>query len=119
VHWLSGECLMQTPYHVSLDRFVAEKALFLTTACLAYGDETVHCLRCGSRIKWEEAFISTHCAAEECIGTGKISQIDIPYCPQCEEIPYTRGCFHPPPPHPISATSPVRTSLAIAKVAAR
>src|ERR1700722_456701 len=47
---LSSECLMHTPHHVSLDRFVTEKALFLTTACLAYGDETMHCLRCGTRI---------------------------------------------------------------------
>jgi hypothetical protein len=31
---------------------------------------------------------------EDCVGTGTIVQVDIPYCPQCEEKPYVRGCFH-------------------------
>jgi hypothetical protein len=28
------------------------------------------------------------------VGTGTIVQVEIPYCPRCEEIPYVRGCFH-------------------------
>jgi hypothetical protein len=44
--------------------------------------------------KWEVAFISTQCLTELCIGTGKITPVDVPYCPQCEEIPYERGCFY-------------------------
>lgn len=85
---------MQTPHHVSVGNFVAEKALFLATACLEGEAEKLNCARCGIRIKWEVAFISTHGADQQCIGTGKISQVDIPYCPQCEERPYSRGCFH-------------------------
>ena len=85
---------MQTPHHVSVDAFVAEKGFFLTTACLECGGESLKCAGCGTRIKWEVAFISTHRIAESCIGTGKISQVEIPYCHQCEEIPYLRGCFH-------------------------
>jgi len=85
---------MQTPHHVSVDNFVADKALFLMTACFDYGDNQAHCSQCGMRIKWEEAFISAHRMAEQCLGTGTIVQVDIPYCPQCEETPYVRGCFH-------------------------
>jgi hypothetical protein len=91
---VKGECRLQTPHHVSVDNFVADKALFLMTSCLDYGDKQLHCSQCGTRIKWEAAFISAHRMAEDCIGTGTIVQVDIPYCPQCEEIPYVRGCFH-------------------------
>jgi hypothetical protein len=91
---VKGECRLQTPHHVSVDNFVADKALFLMTSCLEYGDKQLHCSQCGMRIKWEAAFISAHRMAEDCVGTGTIVQVDIPYCPQCEEIPYVRGCFH-------------------------
>ena len=85
---------MQTPHHVSVDRFIASKALFLMTACFGYGDKQPHCSQCGACIKWEVAFISAHRIAEECVGTGTIVKVDIPYCPGCEEKPYVRGCFH-------------------------
>jgi hypothetical protein len=91
---VKGECRLQTPNHVSVDDFVADKALFLMTACFDYGDKQPHCSQCGTRIKWEVAFVSAHRIAEQCMGTGTIVQVDIPYCPQCEEIPYVRGCFH-------------------------
>jgi hypothetical protein len=84
---------LQTPHHVSVDTFAADKTLFLMTACFDYGDNQAHS-QCGTRIKWEAAFISAHRMAEDCVGTGTIVQVDIPYCPQCEEIPYVRGCFH-------------------------
>ncbi len=85
---------MQTPHHVSVDDFVADKALFLMTACLDCGDKLMHCSQCGTCIRWEEVFISAHRLADQCVGTGTIVQVDIPYCPQCEEKPYLRGCFH-------------------------
>lgn len=47
----------------------------------------MHCAQCGTRIKWAAAFISAHRMAERCLGTGTIVQVDIPYCPQCEETP--------------------------------
>jgi hypothetical protein len=84
---------MQTPHHASVGTFLADEALFFATSCLAWGDN-MNCVHCGTRIKWEVARVSTHFAAEECIGTGKISQVDIPYCPQCEERPNGLGCFH-------------------------
>jgi hypothetical protein len=73
---------------------MADKALFLITACCENEDKQLHCAQCGTRTRWEEAFISVHRVAEHCVGTGTIVQVDIPYCPQCEEIPYLRGCFH-------------------------
>jgi hypothetical protein len=85
---------MHTPHHISVENFAAEEALFLATACLEYPDKVMSCAQCGTQIKWEMAFISTHCQTELCIGTGAITPVDIPYCPQCEEIPYERGCFH-------------------------
>jgi hypothetical protein len=85
---------LKTPHHVSVDAFVADEARFLMTACIEYGDKYMHCADCGTRIKWEAAFISSHGLAEDCVGTGKIVQVDIPYCPKCEEMPYLRGCFH-------------------------
>jgi hypothetical protein len=91
---LKGECILQTPHHVSVDGFVADEALFLMTACFDYGANQAHCSQCGTRIKWEMAFVSAHRIAEQCVGTGTIVQVDIPYCPQCEEKPYLRGCFH-------------------------
>lgn len=91
---VKGECRLQTPQHASVDGFFAEEALFLATACFDYGDRQPHCSQCGTRIKWEATFISAHRIAEQCVGTGIIVQVDIPYCPQCEEIPYVRGCFH-------------------------
>jgi hypothetical protein len=91
---LKGECRLQTPHHVSVDDFVADKALFLMIACGEYEDKQLHCVQCGTRIKWEATFISAHRMAEQCVGTGTIVQVEIPYCPQCEEIPYPRGCFH-------------------------
>ena len=91
---LKGECRLQTPHHVSVDDFVADKALFILTACRECEDRQLHCAQCGTRIKWEAAFISAHRMAEQCVGTGTIVHVDIPYCPQCEEIPYLRGCFH-------------------------
>jgi hypothetical protein len=94
VRTVKGGCRLQTPHHVSVDDFVADKALFLMTACFDYGDNQAHCSQCGTRIKWEMAFISAHRIAEQCVGTGTIVQVDIPYCPQCEEKPYVRGCFH-------------------------
>jgi hypothetical protein len=91
---VKGECRLQTPHHVSVDNFVADKALFLATACLNYGRRQLHCAQCGTRIKWAAAFISAHSMAEQCLGTGTIVQVDIPYCPRCEETPHVRGCFH-------------------------
>jgi hypothetical protein len=91
---VKGECRLQTPHHISVDNFVADKALFLMTSCLDYGDKQLHCSQCGTCIRWEAAFISAHRMAEQCLGTGTIVQVDIPYCPQCEERPYVRGCFH-------------------------
>jgi hypothetical protein len=73
---------------------MADKALFLMSACLESEDKHMHCAQCGTRIKWAAAFISAHRMAERCLGTGIIVQVDIPYCPQCEETPYVRGCFH-------------------------
>jgi len=94
VRHVKGEYRLQTPHHVSVDTFVADKALFLMIACVEYGDKHMHCSQCGTRIKWEAAFISAHRMAEHCIGTGTIIPVDIPYCPQCEEKPYWRGCLH-------------------------
>lgn len=94
VRHVKGGYRLQTPHHVSVDTFVADKARFLMTACVEYGDKHMHCSQCGTRIKWEPAFISAHRMAEHCIGTGAIIPVDIPYCPQCEEKPYWRGCFH-------------------------
>jgi hypothetical protein len=85
---------LQTPQHASVDGFSAEKALFLAIACLEDRDKHMHCAQCGTRIKWEAAFVSAHRMTEDCVGTGTIVQVDIPYCPQCEETPYVRGCFH-------------------------
>jgi hypothetical protein len=85
---------MHTPHHISVESFAAEQALFLATACLEYPDKKMNCAQCGTRIKWHVAFISTHALTELCIGTGTITPVDIPYCPQCEEIPFERGCFH-------------------------
>jgi hypothetical protein len=94
---------MQTPHHVSVDHFVAEKALFLLAACLEVGDKDLTCARCGTQIKWEVASISTHCTAYQCLGIGIICQVDIPYCPECEEPPYVKGCFHVPEGHNVAA----------------
>jgi hypothetical protein len=94
VETFKGEYRLQTPHHVSVDTFVADKASFLLTACLDYANKQLHCSQCGTRINWVAAFISAHRVAEECVGTGKIVQVDIPYCPQCEETPYMRGCLH-------------------------
>jgi hypothetical protein len=94
VRHVKGGYRLQTPHHVSVDTFVADKARFLMTACVEYGDKHMHCSQCGTRIKWEPAFISAHRMAAHCIGTGTIIPVDIPYCPQCEEKPYWRGCFH-------------------------
>jgi NAD-dependent SIR2 family protein deacetylase len=91
---VKDECKVQTPHYVSVDNFVVDKALFLMTACVECGGNDMRCTQCGTRIKWEAAFISAHRIAELCVGTGIIVQVDIPYCPRCEETPYTRGCFH-------------------------
>src|ERR1700733_15326307 len=91
---VKGECILQTPHYVSVDTFDADTALFLMTACFDYGDNQAHFTQCGPPLKWEAAVISAHRMAEDCVGTGTIVQVDIPYCPQCEEIPYVRGCFH-------------------------
>jgi hypothetical protein len=91
---VEGEYKLQTPHHVSVDNFIADKALFLMSACLENWDKHMHCAQCGTRIKWEPAFISAHRVDEECVATGTIVQVDIPYCPRCEETPYVRGCFH-------------------------
>ena len=91
---VKGECRLQTPHHVSVNNFMADKALFLATACLNHGHRQLHCAQCGTRIKWAAAFISAHRMDEQCVGTGTIVEVDIPYCPLCEEKPYVRGCFH-------------------------
>ena len=91
---VKGECRLQTPHHVSVDTFIAAKAVFLATACLNHGGKHLHCARCRIRIKWAGVFISAHRMTEQCVGTGAIVQVDIPYCPQCEEKPDWRGCFH-------------------------
>jgi hypothetical protein len=90
---VEGRCRLQTP-HISVDAFMADKALFLATACLNHGHRQLHCAQCGTRIKWAAAFISAHRMDEQCVGTGTIVEVDIPYCPLCEEKPYVRGCFH-------------------------
>jgi len=94
VAWLKSSFVMHTPHHVSVEAFAADEALFLATACLEYPDKNMNCAGCGTRIKWEHAFISVHRLTENCVGTGKITPVDIPYCPQCEERPYELGCFH-------------------------
>jgi hypothetical protein len=94
---------LQTPHHVSVEMFVADKAFFLLTACLDYVNKPLHCSQCGTRIKSVTAFISAHRLAEECVGTGTIVQVDIPYCPQCEETPYMRGCLHVRDGHDVAA----------------
>jgi hypothetical protein len=35
----------------------------------------------------------THCLRELCVGTGAITSVDVPYCPQREETPYEWGRF--------------------------
>ena len=45
---------------MSVDSFVAERALFLAISCLEYGDKPMNCAHCGTAIKWEWAFISGH-----------------------------------------------------------
>jgi hypothetical protein len=85
---------MQTPHHATVESFVAEEDFFVTTACLEYPDKKMNCAQCGTRVKWEVAFISTHRLTELCMGTGTITPVDIPPCPQCEEARYERGCFH-------------------------
>ena len=77
---MEGECRLQTPHDFSVDNFVADKALFLATACLSHGHRQLHCTRCGTRIKWV-VFISAHRVAEDCLGTGAIIQVHIPCCP--------------------------------------
>ena len=67
---------------------------YSSTACLDYGNHQLFCSRCGAYIRWNIAFISAHRMTEDCVGTGIIVQVDIPYCPRCEEKPYLRGCFH-------------------------
>jgi hypothetical protein len=80
---------VQTTYHVSVDNFVAERALFLVTACFEFGDKPMNCAHCGTAIKWELAFVSAHCG-----GTGGTVRVDIPYCPRGEKTPYAAGCFY-------------------------
>jgi hypothetical protein len=36
---------------VSVDNFVAERALFLVTACFEFGDKPMNCAHCGTAIK--------------------------------------------------------------------
>jgi hypothetical protein len=85
---------VQTTYHVSVDNFVAERALFLVTACFEFGDKPMNCAHCGTAIKWELAFVSAHGLADLCGGTGGTVRVDIPYCPRCEKTPYATGCFY-------------------------
>jgi hypothetical protein len=85
---------VRTPHHVSVDNFVAERALFLATACLEFGDKPMNCAHCGTAIKWELAFVSAHGLADLCGGTRGTVRVDIPYCPRCEQTPCATGCFY-------------------------
>ena len=80
---------MQTPHHVSVDSFVAERALFLAISRFEYGDKPMNCAHCGTAIKWELA-LSPRIAVAPGEQFGSIFRI----APECEKTPYATGCFY-------------------------
>ena len=66
--------------------------------------ERVHaysCRRCWSRVLKEICYVSEHLNGfGDCCGTGRVEQVEIPYCPSCEGNPkppdkkILRSCWH-------------------------
>lgn len=56
----------------------------------------IKCKKCGTRIEQVTCFISIHNKDwNGCVGSGKIEQVPLPYCPKCEGVPTrTSTCIH-------------------------
>ena len=60
-------------------------------------DGTFYCKKCGSQILQATCYVSIHLREFEplCAGSGKVRQINYPFCPKCDgEIEYAQACFH-------------------------
>jgi hypothetical protein len=72
---VEGECRLQTPHHVTVNGFEADKAFFLATACFDYGDGQVHRAQGRARLKWQAAFISAHLFSVDEAGAGNVRKL--------------------------------------------
>ena len=87
---------MQTPKGITLQEFHDARAAFLRDKCVSWPTTgVVTCAACGERIKCAPVVFEIHQAGEQqCIPEGDEFEAGVPYCPQCEELPASRGCVH-------------------------
>ncbi|OHA48815.1 MAG: hypothetical protein A2806_03920 [Candidatus Terrybacteria bacterium RIFCSPHIGHO2_01_FULL_48_17] len=88
---------MQTPTQFridsleELDRLISQHA----EAYYTKTGEVFVCKNCGAEVQEVHAYISLHTTLfSNCAGSGKVKQVGIPYCPNCELTPNNRGCVH-------------------------
>lgn len=49
---------------------------------------------CHAPIAFVNAYVSIHFIGFKCAGNGRVTRIEVPYCPRCEQMPELYGCFH-------------------------
>jgi len=55
------------------------------------------CAKCGAPPKLTLVYLSLHISEfESCAGPGRVWEVFLPWCPQCEPEPEQYGCVHMP-----------------------
>lgn len=88
---------METPAaRGTLQEFEAEIESYLSENCLKNESDEVRCRWCWTKTEFKVCYVSIHTTAfDNCSGSGRVKQIPIPYCPNCETEPtQDRSCVH-------------------------
>lgn len=86
---------MRSPYRVTSDEALQALRKWTRKHVLFQGDLRL-CKHCRHKIEMKTVSISCHIEEFfECAGDGRVTELEIPYCPQCEPEPED-GCIHFP-----------------------
>ncbi len=87
---------MKTPTKITLEEFLRRSQAYLLDDCMP---ERYICTKCSRQIETVTASVSIHDSPfpHQCVGTGNVVKMPIPYCPNCEACPALSGCLHPQP----------------------
>jgi len=90
---------MQTPSKLTLNS--PQELVEIVEGCVRENytlrSEGYVCNSCSAQIEWVLADVLLHTQLfPDCSEGGRVHQIHIPYCPNCELAPSDRGCIHLP-----------------------
>ncbi len=87
---------MNSPEHVSKENFENRVQGFLKNEYnIDNLKKEIRCKKCNSKIKQVTCAVSLHDSTfTGCVGYGDVQSVSVPFCPKCEDVPRSSGCFH-------------------------